>query len=344
MIILRQKKMKKYTLLFSLFIPLLVYAQKKDSVEINQGKFFANLYTGFYYRASDNAVKSGFNMPTALFGYKRNLNSKVSGIIIFDVTRTTNNIQVTDSSGNYLNVSYFEGSKYTVFLKMAEIDWRFIPEITLSVGQLLNTQYLTFQDKFWAHRYVQVTFQELFRLGMPADFGARLSYEPNKQLKVQIDACNGEGPFRYQDENSDFIYSGNIEYKPVNSLIFKFYYSNHQPKTADSLHTQQTVSFFAGYKSKKITVGQEIDYLKNSRFSTRSLFGLSSFACYDFTKAWQIFYRFDYLDDTSQEKAIQYHIAGIQYKPAETFYISANYRYFNVEKTNMIFVNFGLKI
>lgn len=135
------------------------FAQGIDSSKVaDKGKVFANIYPGFNYRFDENKPKAGFILTTALLGYRRKLADKVTGTIIFDVTRTTNGIKVTDSTGNQLNISYFEGSKYTAFLKMAKVNWQFHEQVSLSVGQLLNTQYLTFQDKFWAHRYVEVTF------------------------------------------------------------------------------------------------------------------------------------------------------------------------------------------
>jgi len=227
---------------------------------------------------------------------------------------------------------------------MAEIKWEFIPKLSFSIGQLLNTQYLTFQDKFWAHRYIEVTFQELFRFGMPADFGARLNYEPSDKLKLSIDAHNGEGPFKYQDKNSDFIFSGNIEYKPIKELIVKFYYANHQPKQADSLKMKQIFSSFLGFQSPKLTIAYEFDYVMSADFYNKNWYGFSTFAFYDFTEKLQAFYRFDYLIESKYENPTSYHIAGVQYKPTNTFFISANYRYFSFDKSNMVFLNFGLKI
>jgi len=90
--------MKKYLVLLFICFHFIVIAQKTDTTEINKGKFFSNLYTGFYYKNSIKDTISGFNMPTALFGYRRTINKKVTGTIIFDVTRTTNNVQVFDST------------------------------------------------------------------------------------------------------------------------------------------------------------------------------------------------------------------------------------------------------
>ena len=80
----------------SIIIATNLFSQKIDSTKADKGKFFANIYPGFNIRFDDKKPKAGFVLTTALLGYKRKLTDKVSGTIIFDVTRTTNNIQVTD--------------------------------------------------------------------------------------------------------------------------------------------------------------------------------------------------------------------------------------------------------
>ena len=327
----------------SIIIATNLFSQKIDSTKADKGKFFANIYPGFNIRFDDKKPKAGFVLTTALLGYKRKLTDKVSGTIIFDVTRTTNNIQVTDSAGNPLNVSYFEGSKYTAFLKMAEIKWQFHKQFSLSVGQLLNTQYLTFQDKFWAHRYVEVTFQELNRFGVPADFGMRLNYQPSEKLSIYAGAFNGEGPFRKQDNESNFLLSTNIEYKPVNELMLKLYYGNQSPYEIDSLSTKNIYSAFVGFDMEKFRIGLEYDYIQNADYNGVDWSGFSGFAYRELNKQFEVFYRYDYISKSALYENVSYHILGVQYKPSKSFFMSTNYRYFSEGKASMIYLNFGLK-
>jgi len=341
-------KCLKYRLLvlisFFFLVAVHMHGQQTDSLaKQDKGKLFVNLYPGFYFRFDDARPKSGFVMTTALLGYKRQISEKVNGTIIFDVTRTTNNIQVKDSAGNLLNVSYFEGSKYTAFLKMAEINWQLNDKLGLSVGQLLNTQYLTYQDKFWAHRYVEVTFQELNRFGNPADFGMRLKYQPVENLAIYAGAFNGEGPFRHQDENADFLFCGNIEYQPVKSLMLKFYYGNQSNSSADSLEAKNVYSAFVGFKQTDFSIGLEYDYVQHADFYKDNWSGLSAFAFYQLNKQLEIFYRFDYIEKSKAYENVAYHIAGLQYKVNDALLVSGNYRYLSSEKANMFYLNFGLK-
>jgi len=337
--------MKKILILI-IFIPYLLSAQENDTILIKdkaKSKFFATLYSSFNYSKSTLfPTSTGFRMPTALFGYKKNINDNISGTIILDVTRTTSSFMVYDTSGQVLPISYFEGSKYTAFLKMAEIKWDITPKWTFSAGLLLNSQYLTVQDKFWEHRYVEVTFQELNRFGMPADFGMRLTYKPNKKLKINAGVFNGDGPFKYQDESSSFLLSANLEYRPTESLILKVYYA--KDFAGDVGSDKDVFSSFLGLKLKKLTVGLEYDYVKNLFYVLSDASGFSGFITYDFTEKIELFYRYDILSHLSST-VYQYNIAGLQFSPNEKFKISANYRYSDYIGVyyNQIYLNFGLK-
>ena len=330
----------KRSILFLLFVfPIIAFSQNKDSI---QTKFFSNMYSEFYLAKSNQNQISGFKMPTALFGYSVNLNNKVKGIIIYDVTRTTNSISVYDSNSNMLQVSYFEGSKYTAFLKMAEIKWLINSKLSVSTGQLLNTQYLTYQDKYWQHRYVDVTFQEKYRFGMPADFGFRIEYSPLKMLTINTGVYNGEGPFRYQDPNSDFLVDLDILLKFKN-LSLKSYLGQHYSKF-DSLPNSKILSLFIGYDYNAFRFATEFDYIANANFTNNNWEGISIYGMYDFNKHWEIFYRFDYIVKSANYQSTAYHIAGIEYSPLKNLKISANYRYMTKENTSMFMLNFGLKM
>ncbi|MFH2094786.1 MAG: hypothetical protein ABIJ16_03720, partial [Bacteroidota bacterium] len=218
------------------------------------GVVFANVYSGFYYTIDgNNTPVTAFNFPTGLLGYTHKLSDNVKGTLIYDVTRTTNFLY-TDTSGIS---NYFEGSKYTAFLKMAQVDWRINKTAEISFGQLLNEQYLTLQDKFWGYRYIAVTFQELNRFGNPADFGARLKFFMlGEKLQYSITAVNGEGPFRYQDNYGKFLISNNIEYAPSKEWIIKIY-GDYMMPPSDTMKARIVLSPFVGYKCDKFRVGLE---------------------------------------------------------------------------------------
>ena len=178
-----------------ILVPAFSFGQtsSQDITKEKNSYAFGQIYTAFRYGFKDTyKPQAAFEFNQGILGYFNQISEKVSGKIMLDVTRTTNILSITDSAGNPMTYDYFEGSKYTAYLKMAEIKWDISECFSLRVGELLNTQYLTFQDKFWGYRYVDVTYQEKFRLGMPADFGIQFDYKYKDKLINQFSVVNGE--------------------------------------------------------------------------------------------------------------------------------------------------------
>ena len=339
------KSLKFFFLLF--FIPYLIFSQKTETEKKNKidvSNFFGRIYSGFYYGLDENVKpKSAFGLSTAIMGYHHQFSENVKAIIIYDVTRTSNAIEVSDSLGNSFNVSYFEGSKYTAFLKMAQIDWKFADNFELSFGQLLNQQYLTVQDKWWGFRYVNVTFQEAYRYGMPADFGARLSYNYHNFLKYSLSIVNGEGPFYYQDENSKFLVSNNFEVNLFKNVLAKVYF-DYEPASENGLSDKKAVSVFAGYKTDNLMVGAEYCQISNNKFTELNNFtGFSFFSSYKIYKNIKTFARIDYGNLVENSKDNKYLILGFEYEAEKNFFVSLNYRYDDRIDSNQIHANFGIK-
>lgn len=313
----------------------------KDTIKnAEPGNFFANIYTGFYYRFNtDIKPQTAFEFTTGLLGYSRNLSDNVKAILIYDVTRTTN-FSYTDSSGIS---NYFEGSKYTAFLKMGEIDWKINSLIELNVGQLLNEQYLTVQDKFWGYRYIAFTFQEIYRFGMPADFGARLKFNWNKKLMFSATVMNGEGPFRYQDSDGNYLYAGNLEITPNKNLIIKVY-GDYMLPSDNNLFPRIAFSGFLGYRKDKFKIGAEYNEVFNQAYiEDLNYSGASLYSSYSINKKVDVIGRCDYLIDLGSIENGQYYLLGLQYSPAEKFYTSVNTRYNEFDDYFQLYFNFGAK-
>lgn len=310
--------------------------------KVLENKVFGNIHSGFYYGLKDNITpRSSFILPTALLGYTREISYNVRATLIYDVFRTTS-LAFTDSSG----VSdYFEGSKYTAFLKMAQIDWYPVYNLQVSVGQMLNEQYLTVQDRWWGHRYIDFTFQEKYRFGMPADFGARVKYTFMKKLKVSLTAVNGDGPFKHQDDDGKFLFSGNIEYTPIEKLMIKVY-ADYQTAEGEGLIPRSAMSGFVGYDNKKIMAGVEYNLLMNSSYldsNNDDYNGVSVYGAYNINERFQALGRLDLINRVAGMEEAQYFIVGFQYKPASTYRISINYRDLLPESVPLIYTNFGIR-
>jgi len=304
--------MKKLLLLLIItYTCPIIYAQS-DTSKSDPGMFFADIHSFFQYDVNDHSSpQTAFGLNTAIMGYKKSFSRSVTATIMYDVTRTTNFI-FPDSIGI---TSYFEGSKYTAFLKMAEIDWKVKPWAELCFGQLLNEQYLTIQDKHWGFRYVNTTMQEYFRFGNPADFGTRIKFFPNKTLMISLTAVNGEGPFKYQDSESLFQFSINAEYRPKDHLIFKAY-ADFQPHASGLTHDRSALSLFAGYKKGKWMAGAEYDYVMNNTYkSDTDLNAISIYSSFKTGKKTTVFARADYLIQYGQTENEAYYMAGAEYRP-----------------------------
>ena len=324
---------------------LLNFAQDSTRADLPKAnhRVFANIYTGGYYSFNTKKPNAGFELSTALLGYSFKKGDNIKFTLIYDVTRTTNGFQVYDTSGNTLPVYYFEGSKYTAFLKMAEIKWQFAKHFSLSAGQMLNEQYLTVQDKFWGHRYVLTTMQELFRMGMPADFGMRVEYKNEKQFAISLGANNGDGPFRHQDTLSVLEYTSNLEFYFIKNLLIKTYFAL-TPSTHDTENNLKTVfSGFLAYKQEKYKIGVEYSYTNHPSFLDINYSGVSSFVSYNLNPKWELFARYDYVDNSP---IIQYGnvlVGGLQYQPEENLFLSFNYRHWLPSEVQQIYFNLGAK-
>ncbi|PKP17826.1 MAG: hypothetical protein CVU05_14795 [Bacteroidetes bacterium HGW-Bacteroidetes-21] len=334
-----------YLLSFSFLLGLSVFAQEKtDSIKPLEIKhsFFANVYTGFYYSFSDKAVpRAGFDFSTGLLGYKADWGDKATVTLIYDVTKTTTDITVQDTANRPLTVNYFKGSDYTAFLKMAEIDFKPRKWLEISVGQLLNQQYLTYQDKFWGFRYVATTFQEFYRFGSPADFGTRVTLKLKDKLNFSLGAVNGEGPFRKQDNDATLQYFTNIGYMPVKGFIVKVF-ADYLP--IDGRPARSAISFFTGYRCTDWRIGVEYNHVENNLYTIgNTLQGTSVYGAYKIADKWNILARHDYLIKTSTYEKAHYIIAGCEYEPYKGIYVALNGRFLSEGEVPWIYMNFGAK-
>lgn len=341
--------MKQIYFLLILLFPVQIFSQSSQDQSKDKERYaFGQIYTGFRYGFKDTyKPQAAFEFNQGIIGYFHQIATNVSGKIMFDVTRTTNITSVKDSTGQSMTVNYFEGSKYTAYLKMAEIKWDINDYLALRVGQLLNTQYLTFQDPFWGYRYIDVTFQEKYRLGQPADFGAQFDVKVKDKFLNQFSVVNGEGPFRHQDLNGKFIFSNNIQYTPVKNLTLKLY-GDYGPAvdTGAAYGDKWVLSFFAGYKTAKFRIGGEYDFVNNYGWTNgKDYSGFSVFGGWNFYKKFDVLARWDFLEiktdaDTDQ---LNYYILGFQYEPVKPLTTSINFRYLSQGEMPFIYANFGLK-
>lgn len=318
------QKLTVYYFLF--FLTSIANAQIDSTNQTKKVELFGNIYPAFYSTyAKNKASYNSFEMYTAQIGTKVSLSDKIKGIILYNVTKTTSDIQVFDSLHHPLTVNYFKGSDYTAFLKQAEILWKPIKNWEFSFGQILSEQYLTVQDKFWGYRYIAFTLQERYQFGYPADFGFRAAFQTDK-LRLSTSVSNGDGPFYKQDANGLLQYALNMEYRPNKNWIFKWYGNIYPNNTIFRLCN----TLFAGYKTDSWKIGIEGVEVNNDQWNSQKNYrALSAFGSYTFVKNWTIIAREDYIVQNSSLKNTSFSIMGVQYEPNSNFQISVNQRFFN---------------
>ncbi|MBN2669432.1 MAG: hypothetical protein JXR60_09395 [Bacteroidales bacterium] len=339
-----QAKLTLFFIIGLISVQLFAQEQQQNTAEEQaKHKVFANIYTGGYYNFGTTKPNAGFELSTGLLGYQYTKSDRVKLTLIYDVTRTTNAIQVTDSNGAAMTVRYFEGSKYTAFLKMGEIKWYFKPTWSIAAGQLLSEQYLTIQDKFWNHRYVMVTMQELFKIAYPADFGMRLAYDKKDKVYASFTAWNGDGPFKHQDELSVIDYILNFEYYGLNHFIFKGLVSLTPSNSDTPEKLKSSYSFFTAYKTDKQRFGIEYVKVLNPLFDEGEYEGVSAFGSQMLSKKLELFLRYDYVDHSPIAQYANVGVVGLQYQADDNVWISVNYRNWWTSEIQQLYFNFGAK-
>ncbi len=321
---------KTYFVLLWLLTRLFIFAQSDST--IYKLTIFGNIYPAFSSTyGSKQRTFNSFEMNTAQVGFKTAINKNVKAVLLYNVTKTTSNIVVLDSSKKPMTVNYFKGSDFTAFLKEADITWTPHQHLELTVGQILSEQFLTTQDKFWNSRYITFTMQEKFNFGYPADFGFRAAYVSQK-IQISVTISNGDGPFYKQDEKGFLMYAFNIEYKPDEHWIFK-YYSSIYPN--NSIY-RWCHSLFIGYKKDNVRIGTEAGYVENDKWiETNDYKGLSAYVLFKLKPQWSLILREDFLIKTAVYSNASFSIAGVEYELNPYLKFSINQRLLNQNSYNI---------
>lgn len=344
--------MRRFILSFFLFsFVYAAFSQNKttDSSKTfsEKSKIIAHIFAETYYGVTDNVEpRAAFKISRGLFGFKYDYSDKFSAILIYDVSRTTRDIEVVDTVGNPLNVSAKEGSKYTGFLKLAELDYQITPRIKIAFGQLMTDQYTKLRN-YWGYAYIYHTYQEKYGFGMPADFGTIITFDILKNLSYSVSVFNGEGPFCYQEDNK-MIFANNLEFTLWDKFFFKFYYDykpfSEEDNTGNDLEARSAFSSYFGYRTDKFKFGAEYNTVQNNGFiKDVDYHGLSFYSTLKVKEKSEIFGRYDYLGEAPGYSDAHYIILGYQYKPIPRFKVSLNLRELLPENQMQIYLNLGFR-
>ena len=330
------KKIKFILTIFIIFIGFEIYSQQ------NKGKVSTRVYWNFNKDFTKDAPrKNAFEIKRAYFGYEYRINDNISSKVTFDVGKNSS------------------GSDYTVFLKIAQLDWKIKNNLKLSIGMIGNKQF-KFQESIWGYRYMYKTFQDENKFGSSADLGVNAEIKLSDKINLNLFALNGEGYKNVQDDNGFIKIGGNLIYEFDNGFSAKIYYDS-QP-SIENFNLVNT-GYFIGYEKEKTRIGLEYNEMLNGKTykdpsKDHSLSGFSGYISQTLSKNATIFFRYDSLgsnilsgslDAWNSGKDGNLMILGFEHVVTKGFKLNLNYRNYNYNDTSinnksMVFINAEIKI
>ena len=257
------------------------------------GTAFSNIFMNYNSDLTDGS----FDVQRAYLGYKYKFSPEFS-------TKVTYDVGMSGDGGVYEFSGYLKNA-YLAYNKDA---------LSLQFG-MFGSNTFGVQQKAWAHRYLYKAFMDASKMASSTDIGFMAAYKINDMFSLDASVLNGKG-FKVRDTDNKYKATAGLTAKPVDALTLRAYF--------DIMDNQQTLAFFAGYKTKALSLGAQYAMQQNHKMIDRlDISGLSVFGMYNATKKVQIFGRFDTLNSTGET-----YIAGVQYSPIKGVQIAPNVQAF----------------
>ena len=209
-------------------------------------------------------------------------------------------------------------------LKHAYISWaNFVADAKIYLGMQQTPNWTSYSEKYWGHRGVEKTIQDLHKLGSSADLGIGLVGKFSDNYGYHLLLANGSG-YNHPENDNYKKTSGLFWFKPNSNLIGTVY-ADYEPISPDYSHA--TISFFGGIDTDIIMGGAEYFFRINGDPAGGDVTGLSLFSTFKLSNG-NIFVRYD-ISDQSNLKANDnknYIIIGYEYVVDKKFKIMPNIR------------------
>ena len=286
--------------------------------------------------------ESGFDITRAFIGYKYQLTPTLSGQLIID-----------GASGR--NAS----NNLEVYLRNAFLRWN-DEGFDIHLG-LIGLLQFSLQEKYWQHRYVLKSYQDLNKMAPSVDLGTTVKYDFNPFISADISLTNGEG---YKDisKNNSTRYGAGVTVNPTKNIVFRVYadiYNESDDLRAklpegvenSKYKNQYILSLFSGYSNKYISGGVEFNKVFNKGFiEKKDYYGYSFYATGKVAPKWGVFGRYDITDSNTPDNFKkpwndldgQLAIVGVEFQPIKQLKISPNVRNINPkrdESEQYLFIN-----
>ncbi|EGK01662.1 hypothetical protein [Dysgonomonas gadei] len=328
--------MKQLYFIFSLIILQAInpcFAQEKDSISFKPSgnviaRGFLDYSTGFGHVNKEK----GFDITRAFLGYN------------YKFTRTIQAQVIIDGAAGKTSSDGLE-----VYLRNAFVNWN-DKGFNVNLGQT-NLMQFSIQEKYWMHRYVMKSFQDLNKMAPSVDLGVTAEYAFNDYISADLSLTNGEGYKKVKKDNS-MRYAAGLSLHPIKNTILRVYADiyNDDETQRDALPTgitdakykdQYSLSLFAGYQDKKISGGVEYNRVYNKGFiDKKDYYGYSVYASAKVAPKWRTFARYDLMDSSNPDNFTspwnsldgQLMMIGAEFQPLKQLKIAPNFRNINADR------------
>ncbi|MBN2172660.1 MAG: hypothetical protein JW731_00920 [Bacteroidales bacterium] len=302
-------------LLFSAIFGKLSYSSD-STFRSNPGRVYGVIYSNYHAGLNESKDESGFEIKRAYFGYHKDISKYFSADIKLDI-------------GSPEDLSEYSLIRRYAYFKNALLKYK-NNDITVNFG-IIDLLYFKIHEQYWAHRYIEKSFGDLYRFGYTADLGAQIIYEWADWLSVDFTISNGEGYTSLQNDNT-FKSAFGITLFPGYNFVSRLYY-DYSSKNAEL----STASAFIGYKIEdKLISGVEYHYRFNDEYTeNQDMYGYSVYASWYVFKKWQLFGRFDKVSSNQAEGSeIPWNLAndgskiisGVEFSPVKQVKLALNYQ------------------
>lgn len=323
----------KNSLICSVLFLSSLSASSQDSIAFKPsgkiiGKGFFDYSTGF----GKKNTEAGFDITRAFLGYNYKFTKKLQAQVVTDCASGHN-----DQGG------------LDVYLRNAFVSWD-DKKLSVSAGLIGLLQFNT-QEKYWAHRYVLKSFQDLNKMGSSVDAGITASYALTPYLSVDISFLNGEG-YKKIVKNNSTRYGLGLTLSPIKNMAIRAYgdvYNDGEdmrdpyPSTATSSNykNQYALALFAGYQNDAISVGAEYNRQYNKGFiGDKDCYGYSLYSTVKVAPKCNVYGRYDSMDSSAPSSIAtswnkldgQLTIVGAEFQIAKQLKISPNLRNINAHR------------
>lgn len=335
-----------FSFLFLSFLSFKSYSQTEEKFKPS-GQIIVRSFFDYSQGFGHVNNESGFDITRAFLGYNYRITPTIRAQVVIDGASGRN------SSGNL-----------EVYLRNAFINWN-DKGFNVSAGEIGLMQF-SIQEKYWKHRYVLKSFQDLNKMAPSVDLGFSAEYKFNDYISADISVTNGEG-YKKVVKNSSTRYAAGVSLYPVKNLIFRLYTDiyNEGEDMRDKLpegiaeakyKDQKTLSLFAGYRDEKISGGLEYNRIFDKGFvEDKDYYGYSAYASVKLSSKWRAYARYDIMDSKTPSTFTspwndldgQLMIGGLEYQPFKQLKISPNFRNINADRgksEQYLFINFEFNL